>query len=190
MNAGILRRRAGPGVFFLVCSVAATLSIARAEVCREFEDKQHLLAFGRFELGDDRAQLPAGIEKEANCEEVPANNYYDCAYRDIDGVSYLVYGHEIVRKDIDDLERYRGAALIAGIEFGDTIATVLRKFRSLPNDFPAWRAFAGAGQDDFHVYLSPAVCLITADKINWYYDLIFSKDGRLVSITAMFESPI
>ncbi len=190
MNAGILRRRAGPGVFFFAFFVAATLSVARAEVCTEFEDKQRLLAFGRFELGDDRAQLPADIEKEANCEEVPANNYYDCGYRDIDGVSYIVYGHEIVRKDIEDLERYRGSALIAGIEAGDTIATVLRKFRSLPDDFPAWQAFAGAGKDDHRVYLSPAVCLMTAGKIIWHYDLIFSEDGRLVGITAMLESPI
>lgn len=162
------------------------LSIARAESCREFEDKQHLLAFGRFELGDDRAELPADIEKEANCEEVPANNYYDCAYRDADGVSYLVYGHEIVRKDIHDLAQYRGPGLIGGIRSGDTVVEVLRKFRALPDDFPAWQAFAGRGEDDRAFYLSPAACLVTPEGIDWYYDLIFNEDGRLIGITAMF----
>lgn len=51
---------------------------------------------------------------------------------------------------------------------------MLRKFRSLPDDFPVWGAYAGAGKDDYHVYLSPAVCLMTADGINWYYDLILA----------------
>jgi hypothetical protein len=188
MSAGTSRSRASPGAFLLSAVVAATIFTAEAEACRKFEDKRHLLAFGRFELGDDRSRLPADIEKEEGCSEDAGNNAYDCSYLDTDGVSYLFYGHDVVRKDIRDLAQYSGPALIAGIEASDTISVVLRKLRSLPDDFPDWQAYAGAGEDDHNVYLSPAACLVTAEGGDWYYELIFDKDSRLTGITAMFES--
>lgn len=85
MKAGNLRYHAGPGLFFLLALIAATIRPANAEDCREFEDKRRLLAFGRFELGDDRSRLPAGIKKEEGCWEDPAREAYDCSYLDTDG---------------------------------------------------------------------------------------------------------
>lgn len=189
MSAGTLRRRAGPGVFFLAAIISATIGFAKAEDCSPFEDKQRLLAFGRFELGDNRSRLQPDAGRQEGCSS-EATDAYDCIYRDKDGVLYFVYEGTIVQKDIEDLAQYTGPALIADIKANDTLSTVLREFRSLPDDFPDWWAWAGTGEDDEHIYLSPAACLMTAGRVNWYYDLIFSKDARLIVIKSMFESPL
>lgn len=189
MSAGNLCCRAGPGAFFLLAIISATIGFAKAEDCPTFEDERRLLAFGRYELGDDRSRLPPDADKQEGCSK-GTMDAYDCIYLDKDGVLYWVYEGTIVQKDIEDLAQYNGPALIADIKAGDTLAIVLRKFRSLPDDFPDWHAWAGAGEDDYHVYLSPTACLMTAGGINWYYDLIFNENSRLTGITSMFESPL
>lgn len=168
--------------------VVLTLGLALSKpafACEKFVDKDHLLAFGTLELGDNRSQLPNSVKKLDGCLEQPSNNYYDCAYRDDDGVTYWVYGDTIVRKDIEVMADYRGH-LLAEIKPGDSIGEVLRKFRSLPEGFPHWTALASKDEDSMEALLTTGECLLTSDGSLYVMYLVFDKDDKLVGLTAQF----
>ncbi len=130
--------------------------------------------------------LPANILRLANCYEAPASNYYDCVYQDTDGVQYLVYGHEIVRKDIRQVGRYTGR-LIGGIGAGDTLRSALRKLQSLPDDIQAWSAHVARDNNNAKIFLSPSVCLHQPDGTLFWFDLTFDESDKLAEVTVMYE---
>jgi len=172
----------------LVAIVGGLISTA-ATACEAFRDDGRIFSFGRYELGAHPSAFPADIRKEENCYEVPAQNYYDCLYIDEDGVEYLVYGSEIIDKEIPDLAGYSGR-LVGDIRAGDSIGTVLRKFAALRDELHVWTAMASRQESTKALYLSPSTCLQLPNGTPFYFDLEFDDRERLVSVSARFESPL
>lgn len=172
----------------LLAAIAGGLISTAATACEAFRDDGHVFSFGRYELGAHPSAFPADIRKEENCYEVASQNYYDCLYVDGDGVEYLVYGSEIVRKEIPRLAGYSGR-LIGDVRAGDSIGTVLRKFSALRDELHAWTAMASRQEHSKAIYLSPSVCLQLPNGTPFYFDLEFDESERLVSVSARFEGP-
>jgi hypothetical protein len=171
-----------------LAAIVGGLTSSAATACETFRDDGDVFSFGRYELGAHPSAFPADIRKSENCYEVAPKNYYDCLYVDRDGVEYLVYGSEIVHKEIPRLSGYSGR-LIGDVRAGDTIGTVLRKFAALRDELHFWTASASRQESSKALYLSPSVCLQQSNGTSFYFHLEFDESDRLVSVSARFEGP-
>lgn len=168
-----------------VAVAAAILCSAPAfgQSCTSLNYDVGSLMFGRIELGADRSTLPSDITSSANCLEQPAQNYYDCEYYDLDGVRYLVYGHQVVRKTVT-MDTINGAQLPFGLRFGDSVNAVLAKVVDLPEGLPRWQAISAKSKNGF--YLTAGACLADQDKTEWHFHLKFNSNGALTEVSAFF----
>jgi hypothetical protein len=172
----------------VIAAIFGVLISSAAAACETFRDDGHIFSFGRYELGAHPSAFPADIRRAENCYENAAKTYYDCLYIDEDGVEYLVYGSEIIRKEIPRLANY-SSRLIGDIRSGDSIGTVLRKFAALRDELHVWTAFASRQDGSKALYLSPSMCLGLPNGTPFYFDLEFDENERLVSVSARFEGP-
>jgi hypothetical protein len=172
-----------------MAALLSTLLSPPAVACETFRDEGRLLSFGAYELGSHPSAFPADIRKSDNCYELVDENYYDCLYIDRDGVEYLVYGSEIVRKEIPDLRAYR-ERVVGGIQAGDTLGAVLRKFGRLREELRYWNAGAARAKDSDKLYVGSSACLQLPSGTPFYFHLEFDGQDQLVGVTASIHSGI
>jgi hypothetical protein len=157
-----------------VTAYAATVVPAAALDCSAIIlDKGGLLSFGQAQLGDPRSRVPADGTKARDCGQT-------CAYTDSAGATYLVKGDEIVRKDIPDVSRYRGA-LPVHIAAADSLATILKRLAAFSEGAPIWslNPLPGGG-----LLLRTDNCIEGANGVRGSYGFTFDRDGRLSAISA------
>ena len=150
------------------------------EECSIFVDQQDFFSFGSARLGDSQAQVPQNSTKSKECLEDRARNYFDCEYTDQEGVSYLVEGTQIIRKEIRTPALYQ-KELIGGVRAADTLIDVVRKLASLPPDFPQWSI---KSTPDDKIILATGTCLLGSNGYEWSYYFGFDGTGHLKLIGA------
>lgn len=137
----------------------------------------HFDDFGRVGIGAPAESVMHDTTRSRECEIDHARNYIDCEFTDRAGVAYLVFGKEVVRKEI----RLKGTATPAHLPFGltrsDTLITAAKKVASPPNDPDFSLRFV-----DGHFGLGTAECLKNAAGRAFAFDLVFDREGHLETI--------
>jgi hypothetical protein len=136
-------------------------------------DRGDVLSFGQARLGDPRSRLPPDAAGPRTCEQ-------SCEYTDGAGVTYGVKGDEIVRKEIADVTRYRGA-LPARISAADSLQTILMRLAAFSEGTPIWSLTPVAGGG---LQLHTDNCIEGGNGVRGSYGFTFDRDGRLTTISA------
>ena len=161
---------AAPALAALACAIGPATALDCSAVIL---DKGGLLSFGQAQLGDPRPRLPPDAAAGRDCAQT-------CLYTDAAGVTYLVRGQEIVRKEILDVSRYRGA-LPAHISAADSLLTILSRLAAFSEGAPIWSLNP---LPDGGLLLRTDNCIEGRNGVRGSYGFIFDRDGRLGSISA------
>jgi hypothetical protein len=145
--------------------------------CKPFSDTSGFSSFGKFDIGAVITDIPQKGRKP-NCV-VYNNGAADCEFVDERGVSYLVDGRVVVRKEIVDATTYKGT-LPLGMRRGETLSDLLHRSPSFPKEFPK----LNVTQSTHGTLVSTGACIITRTKAEIGLELNFDSRGQLLRVLA------
>jgi hypothetical protein len=164
-------------------SLTLSCGAAMGVECKIFVDQRDFYSFGRGSLGASKESLLNIRSKSKECVENLDGSYSDCEYTDSNGVSYLVEGKTIIRKEIRDLRIYQGR-LIGGISSGDGLISVLKKLSSLPPEFPIWSV---GFESNGGFILGTGTCIQARNGVEWSYNIYFDRSGSVRAVGAQLN---
>jgi hypothetical protein len=173
------------GVWMLLLTVSAEAGAGgRCDNGDVFNDAGDRLSLGSVLMGAGQTSLPKTVRKLS--DECPDSHGMDkdyCVYTDDTGLSYVMRGHEVWRKEARDLFSYSGD-IIADVRAGDSVLDVFRKLATLPRKFPQWHY--QALEKGFAIATAP--CLRSSNGAVWDYQFIFDGTGKLTSVISASQA--
>jgi hypothetical protein len=192
-------RRYGLTIGILLGMAQVSMATALAEeTCKTFLDLADKYSLGQIPIGAV-AQDYLSREDLKACLEFPYGIDQVCDYTGEDGIKYEIWYDAtdkpetatIARASTSDVPPKR--PLLAGIELGDSMDTVLRKLKTLPRQLPEWSLrerqndIWNSREKRIDIWLETGPCWRGANGTIWGYQLWFGDQNKLQSVIAFFD---
>ena len=139
--------------------------------------------FGAAALGDGLDKLPKDVERLPHCV-VYDRKRADCEFLDKSGVSYVVFGDLITRKNIRISRRGSPTKLPFGLTPADTVENIVKKLSAradAPDPHILYR--------DKKLELFSGLCMTDTRGERFAIEFIFGNAGRLEEMSVLADSP-
>lgn len=164
--------------YFFLLATFLLIKVSFAHQCVVFDDQDRATKLGSVLLGDSFDKINF-VEKSKNCYEKKDGSYIDCEYTDKDGVSYLVEGTKVIRKEIKRISDKKNEYLPLGLRSGFNIKDVIDMLVVQNNLNITW--LVNSSRSGGYV-LSSDFCIKNENDHLFDFYLIFTKNGVLDKI--------